>query len=400
MAASWELCVDFTFCYRVGVRGRVIIVGCDVAGLAVALFLKRAGYEPIVYDRGRDPRQVPAGLVALTPNGLEVLRTLGLAAAVRVLGQASRRIVLHGQSGERLGEVAGDSLLVGRRDLLGVLRSAACRADVPMEFGVSFTGAESRHHDVLVHFAGRPVTAAHLLLGCDGRWSDVRALVDRDAAPPRFSGVMGCSGFARLPGLDHADGQLHVTFGQYGCFVYQVLTNGDVFWYQTAAAPDPDSRHRPSAVWRARLAELHAGDPAPIADLVRATEWIDRNAIYTTPSLRSWHRGRICLVGFAAHGTGEYSAHGVSMELEDAITLADSLRRNDSVPEAFSGYHRIRHPRAGRVLGQAVGAGLAIAPLDQLGQLVRRIRLPAVVGAAVAETARTYRHRISWDACP
>ena len=87
----------------------------------------------------------------------------------------------------------------------------------------------------------------------------------------------------------------------------------------------------------------HVKSLLPYIDVSRA--WI----LYDRPSLRTWAKGRIVLLGDAAHPTYIYISQGACMALEDAVLLADQVSKVDDVPTAFQAYENLRYLRAARI---------------------------------------------------
>ena len=142
-----------------------------------------------------------------------------------------------------------------------------------------------------------------------------------------------------------------MVFGSRAFFGAHRTPDGDVVWFANVPRPaiDSDERAATSAEqWQQWLVDLFAGDAGPAAELVRTGELeLAGDSTYDLGHVPVWHRGRLVLVGDAAHAPSPSSGQGASMALEDAVELARCLR---DVPRARGGVRGVRGaaPRPGR----------------------------------------------------
>jgi FAD-dependent urate hydroxylase len=122
---------------------------------------------------------------------------------------------------------------------------------------------------------------------------------------------------------------------------------------------------------------------------------------YDIPTVPTWHRDGMVLVGDALHAASPASGQGASMAFEDAVTLALCLRDHPSVNDAFAAYERLRRRRVEAVVARGKRTGDVKAP-GPVGRWVRdRLAMPLV--AAGMKRARPGRdewltgHHIDWD---
>src|SRR5258705_6227025 len=85
--------------------GPVLIIGGGVAGRALGIALRRAGIDSVVYEASPEPRDDAGAFLNLAPNGLSVLRELGLSERTDRLGFRNDRLVFHNDRGRLLAEV-------------------------------------------------------------------------------------------------------------------------------------------------------------------------------------------------------------------------------------------------------------------------------------------------------
>ncbi|HET9141283.1 FAD-dependent oxidoreductase [Actinophytocola sp.] len=376
---------------------RALIIGCGISGPVLAMFLHRAGFRPVVYERRSESVSGGGGSFNLAPNGLDVLRTLGLADEVLTVAHPTERIAFHNHKGRQLGINPEHTILVDRGELQRILVDAARRTGVPLEFGRNLTAVEDPGSGpVTARFDDGSRAEGDLLIGCDGLRSQVRRAVAPDAPEPSYTGIIDCGGYSDLPGRLPADGVMRMTFGLRGFFGYQPLPGGKVFWFQNSAAPDDAAvRSLTPDQWRDRLLAVHRDDHAPIPDILAASDEVDRFAVYEAPPVPAWSRGRLVLVGDAAHAMAPHTGQGASMALEDAVTLARCLRDNTSIADACAAYQADRKPRVDHVIRQTRQTGAQKTP-GPVARAMRDLILPLFLKKAVGQTTALYDHHIAF----
>jgi 2-polyprenyl-6-methoxyphenol hydroxylase-like FAD-dependent oxidoreductase len=134
--------------------------------------------------------------------------------------------------------------------------------------------------------------------------------------------------------------------------------------------------------------------PAPVPELIAATdpERVIRTDMYDLPSLPSWHRGRVVLLGDAAHATTPNLGQGGAQAIEDAYVLAEQLAAHPRPEDAFAAYRRIREPRARLVVDTSRRLGRLVHLTNPLARALRNaaIRLtPAGVARRQMEALYT-----------
>jgi FAD-dependent urate hydroxylase len=362
---------------------KALVVGCGIAGSVTAVALERAGIATTVceaYDRSADG---VGAYLTLATNGLSILDELGLLDEVVARGFTTPTVAVSTFDGKPLGTVGYGAPLhngtgaqtLRRADLYRVLRDACERAGSRVVYGKRLVDAETGADGVIAKYADGSTEHADVLVGADGLRSTTRRIIDPDAPAIRYTGLTETGGYARGLRLDSDPGVLQLTYGRRGLFCYIPHPNGEVWWFtQPPSKVEPDRAElaaTPQHVLRTRMLEQVAGDHGPATRIIEATDEILRPwAAYDLPTLRSWHRGRMVLVGDAAHAASPASGQGASMALEDALVLAKCLRDVDGVPQALAEFEARRRGRVERVVAHGKRNG-------DLG-IVGRIAAPLV----------------------
>lgn len=321
--------------------------------------LRQVGIDAVVYERAAQLREVGAGMM-LWPNATRVLRGLGLLEDVVARSGSSSRFLVRASGGAILMNIAlgifdVPALCARRSDLLQVLLSR-----LPPEcirLGHTFDHFEQDADKVRVRFAGGLDKVHDALVGADGIRSRVRAELFA-ASDPIYRGYVVWRGVTKYDDDAIWSGTNSETWGPGRRFGIIDTGQGNFTWYATA---NTSREHPDERVGRKHeLLEAFRGWHRPIGDLIEATseEAIMKNGAYDRAPLRSWGKGRVTLLGDAAHPCTPNLGQGGCMALEDAAVLAKSLHRERSLPAALKHYaalrlHRTRHiQRRSRLMGE------------------------------------------------
>lgn len=399
-----------------------LVIGCGIAGPVLAMFLRRAGVDPVIYEAQESPSDCAGSFLMVTPNGLSVLRTLGVLDELVPHGLPCGGIVMWSSRGRRLGQVRHDlaghrhdngagtqyaglgSLMIKRGVLHRVLREEAARRGVPVEFGRRLADAETLDRGVVARFEDGSTAQADCLVGCDGVYSRTRRIIDPQAPGASYIGRVNAGGFLCAPGLDPTPNVLNLTLGHRAFFGHLIRPSGEVYWFSDIGYPGQPTRRELEAVdrevWKGRLAELHRDDPAPIPDIIAGlTGEFGVYPLYDVPALPTWHRGPITLIGDAAHATSPYGGQGASMAMESAIVLAKCLRDVPDPARAFAVYQRLRKERAERLVRLARRNGRHNKISSPLAVNLRDMVMPVVLKATANARSRSwvYSYTVDWD---
>ncbi|MEV8606865.1 FAD-dependent monooxygenase [Amycolatopsis sp. NPDC051373] len=389
---------------------RVLIAGGGIAGTITAIALHEVGHEPVLFEAYDRTAEGVGAFLTLAVNGLDALAPFGLKDLVKRLGFDTPRMSIGLGDGKRraefpLGGPLPDgtvSQTVRRSDLYVALRDEAARRGVRTEFGRRLTDASQTSAEVTAVFADGSSESGDLLIGADGLRSTVRRILDPAAPAPRYVPLLNTGGFTTAVRLDDESGVMHMVFGRKVFFAHVVHPDGSVWWFANvprATEPTPSSPVPSAAEWRAELLDLVRGDRTRAAEIIGATEHLYAPwPTYDFPSLPVWHRGRIGIIGDAAHATSPAAGQGASMAIEDAVTLAQCLR--DVAPAAaLSTFEALRRSRVEAVVAQGKRNGDDKSP-GFFGRVVRDFFIRRTIRNAGGEdpNAFMWNHRIDWAA--
>lgn len=336
---------------------RVAIVGGGIGGLALAVACTRHGLRVRVYEQAPALGEIGAG-VLLTPNSVRLLQRLGLGAAVAEygarIGSGSRYFR---QDGTPVAPIlttdsAGWNGMYGmhRADLVSML--AGQLPDGTVRTGHQCRGFDQDDDGARVSFANGSVARADVVVAADGIHSTLQHHV---VAPsqPLFSGSVAYRGLVsatRLP--DWPTGISQLWMGRRKHFLVYPVRSGRLLNYVGFVPTDEHMKESWSAPGEpAALAEEFRGWDPRIETLLEHVDATFRWGLYDREPLQAWTRGRLTLLGDAAHPMLPHLGQGANQSIEDGVALAALLGSADgsTVGAALSAYEALRLGRTGEI---------------------------------------------------
>ncbi|MEY8843334.1 FAD-dependent monooxygenase [Cribrihabitans sp. XS_ASV171] len=360
---------------------KLVVAGAGIGGLAAALALSQRGAEVVVFEQADAIREVGAGL-QISPNGVAVLRALGLERALEAASMPSHAVVLrdYRKPGEVLrldldAHAAGQSYrLVHRADLIELLAAAVRRAGVQVRLLQRIDRVEDgpRAH---LHMANGADVLADLVVGADGLHSKARVALN-GADAPFFTGQVAWR--AVVPNELDLPPESQIFMGPGRHLVCYPLRNGQLVNIVAVqerrdwAAEGWDHPDDPDNL-RAAFSGFER-TPRALLDLVEDVRlW----GLFRHPVARRWHGQSVAILGDAAHPTLPFMAQGANLALEDAWVLADSLAGAATMREGLRRYQARRRDRAERVIAAANGNAwkfhMRPAPVRKAGHMALRL---------------------------
>lgn len=339
----------------------ILIVGGGIGGFAAALALSEKGYRSVILEQASEIKEIGAG-IQIGPNVFRMFDKLGLTEEILSKAALPKTLVMmDGITGENVLNIPLDTsflerfhhpyALIHRADLHAVFVDA-CRKSplIKIVTGQKVKDFQDSGSSVTLHTASGDVYEGDALLGADGLWSTIRAKLVNDG-PPRVSGHIAYR--AVLPIEDVPEhmrsNSMTLWAGAKTHLVHYPLRGGKLFNLVAVfhseryvegwdTAGDPEELHR-------RFADATPEVKTMLGKIESWRMWVlcDREPI------QNWSKGRVTLLGDAAHPMLQYAAQGAGMSIEDAVVLADEIAADGNYEEAFLRYQAQRYLRTGKV---------------------------------------------------
>lgn len=352
-----------------GQKAPVLIAGGGIGGLATALALARVGWPSLVLERQTEWSEAGAG-IQLSPNGIRVLQSLGVADLLEPAAGRPREIIVRDAATAKILQrlPLGDWIArrhgapywqVHRRDLQAAL-VARVSADPRVSVVHGFEAEAFEAGDAGVHLRsldGRSVTGP-MLVAADGVSSGLREQLHK-VGRPRFSGRTAARTVVTSSSENDAETVLRsdatgVWLAPDAHVVHYPVRGGREIAIVVVRAEQWDVRGWPGSEAEI-VAHLRQVAPAFAEALGTGHEWRGWG-LFELPPLPQWSKGRVTLLGDAAHPTMPFLAQGGVLALEDAATLAAKLAAVGSdaeIPAALAAYETARRDRSRRVVAAA-----------------------------------------------
>jgi salicylate hydroxylase len=377
-----------------------VIAGAGIGGLTAALSLARAGLHVVILEQAERLEETGAG-IQLSPNASRVLLDLGLGDRLRAAAVAPTALrVLRARDGHEivrmpLAQVAerfgAPYWVIHRGDLQAALLEAVqANPNIKLVLGTRVDRFAVNADGITVQglyalpnakVPARVDTEGSLLIGADGIWSAVRALLG-DKIRPRFARRVAWRALVptEMAAKPAREPMVNLWLGQRSHLVHYPVAGGaqinivaitedrwDAPGWSTASMPAEVLARYPLGAW-----SRHARDLIGMPD-----HWL-KWALHERAPLSRWGDGPITLLGDAAHPVLPFLAQGAALAIEDAAVLAAEITAHpaDTV-QALRAYETRRRPRAtraqhtarqtGRIYHRGVDAFLRDTVMRMLG---------------------------------
>jgi salicylate hydroxylase len=344
----------------------VAIVGGGIGGLFAANALVARGLKVDVYEQASQLGEIGAGVI-VTPNSSRHLERLGLKSAVEKYGaRLTSGSHYWRDDGSSIAPVqvtdsAGGTPVYGmhRADFVTFL-SASLPPGI-VHTGHRATGFAQEGEIARVTFVNGSTAEADVVIAADGIHSEMRPFAYPPSQPvfSRQAAYRGLVPHERVPQWPNDTWQMWLGHGKH-FLVFPVRAGALINFvgFHPAGADLRESWSAPGDPDQLR-AEFAGWDPR-LQALLKEVDHTFRSALYDREPLPMWTKGRLTLLGDAAHPMLPHLGQGVNQAIEDGMALATILAHADhaSAPAALAAYEKVRRERVGQVQRGARQNGL------------------------------------------
>ena len=341
----------------------LLIIGGGLGGLALAVALAKRGRRVHLIEKNPEFCEVGAGL-QLAPNASRTLDAIGVLPDVQKLAVFPKQLVwMDALSSEQLTTLdLGPAfiehygypyIVMHRHDLLNTLLAAAqAEPLVTLEPGKDVLEIEDLGDAVDVRCGDGTVYRAEIVIGADGLWSATRRYLG-DTAPPNQTGYVAYRGTAPIGEVSEHAGfdNVVVWTGPNRHLVQYPIRRGELFNQVAVFKSERFAPGLPDDAWGTpeELDACFSSCGPAVAQALRLFRRNKRWPMLDRSPLPTWIKGRVVLMGDAAHPMFQYLAQGACQAFEDVLCLANALTDFADHTDAFQAFEAERLPRTATV---------------------------------------------------
>jgi 2-polyprenyl-6-methoxyphenol hydroxylase-like FAD-dependent oxidoreductase len=335
---------------------RFLIIGGGIAGPVAALRLVQDGHQCTLYERSPEPRTI-GGAVSVAPNGMRLLEKLELRSKIENMGCMVDNFEIKDDKGGDIGmfcmksKDGYSSVRIMRRKLQEVLLDECEERGIEVHFGKALEHVAQDEKSITARFADGSSANGDFIIGADGIHSKTRDFVTDEPVKAKHTGssiVYGILPTDSLSSIDFSNLPSTMGVSAPAGFFSSMFTDNEhsqLYWVTIKAKPSAQlDTNKTRAQELARFKDTFA----PIPEVISATNEFFAWDIHELPRLSSWSKGKIVLVGDAAHALPPNQGQGVSQAIEDIFVLANVIAKNGGT-EDFSKYFDIRRPQVDKL---------------------------------------------------
>ncbi|HCS21503.1 MAG TPA: monooxygenase [Bacteroidetes bacterium] len=331
-----------------------LILGAGIAGLSVAIALKKAGITALVLESAPAFKPLGAG-ITLASNAIEVFDRLGIADEVIKEGLAVQRASILSAAGKTISRVSLNKVAT-KYPQVGIHRGALHQVllshvdDQQVLWGKRSTRIEQKADGIRVFLDDGDSLECRWLIVAEGVHSPIRKQL-LPHSKVRYAGYTCWRGIAEVSDFK-LDGAVEI-WGNKGRFGYVGVAPGRVYWFATTNAPEKDPMR---AAWKSKeLLENYKNYPKEVGELLRATpdQAVLWNDIVDLDPIPHYAFGNVLLLGDAAHATTPNMGQGACQAIEDAWFLAQCLLQEKSPEPAFALFEKLRLQRTHNIVNRS-----------------------------------------------
>jgi 2-polyprenyl-6-methoxyphenol hydroxylase-like FAD-dependent oxidoreductase len=340
----------------------ILIVGGGIGGLSAALALSRKGIPVQVLEQAPEFMEIGAG-IQLGPNVFRMFEVLGLTQqmfhwcafpeGLEFRDSITAETIVDMKIDQRFHDkYRAPYGVIHRADMLNVILDACKKSNlIKLATSQKVIAIDDTGSGVTVQTEAGQTYKGAALIGCDGLWSTVREKIVGDGKPVvsghiAYRAVLPTSEWPaeyRLP-------KMIVWCGEKTHLVHYPLRRGELFNLVVVFHSDRYEEGWDTYGDPEELKSRFADKCEPVRTLLQKVNAWKMWVLCDRPAIKNWTKGRITLLGDAAHPMLQYLAQGGNTAMEDAVCLANQIEAMPGDHEAaFKKYQELRYLRTARV---------------------------------------------------
>ena len=361
-----------------------VIIGSGISGLAQGLFLQQYGIDLPIVERS-DNSDDGHHLIWLAPNGLELLAELDLLEDVKAVAVPQDEMSFTNSNLKMINQLRAKSLMkktgetilaIRRADLYTIMKASFKNRGGVVRYGKKVERIEHRKDSLALFLSDGTVEEYQYMIAADGIGSNIRGQLFPESRI-EYQGIRTWLGHSPSKNASKYIGRTLEAWGE-GCrFVMTSLDGESIFWsalerpeeYASNGAPIPDDLSE-------KLQYLFSDFHEDVLDCLKSFENknVKRCNFGVVKDMKEYARGRVCIIGDAAHGMPPNMGQGASLGLEDAFWVAKHIAKTPSnkVP-SFAGFYSSRKAKVTQAMNMANSMNTLFQPKSALGSTIRNI---------------------------
>ena len=334
----------------------VLIVGGGIAGMVLAIGLQQKGIQAEIVEKKTDWTVLGVGIIMQGPavRALQVIGVIdtclanGFGVNEVHIGNAEGHVFANLLQQQLAGPAYPASIGIMRPALHAVLAEASREAGVNIRLGLTVAALTQNTDAVEVEFSDDTHGMYDLVVGSDGLYSHIRELVFGNNYKPQYTGQVvwraNMKRSAEVTGVS-------MWYGPRNKAGFCPLSQEEMYLFLTENVPTmtrPEPEQLP-ALLREQLTE-YQGLVADARERIVDPQQINYRPIESFLLPAPWYKGRVLLIGDAAHASTPHLASGAGMAIEDAVVLSEMLASDAPVTQILEGFMSRRYERCRMVV--------------------------------------------------
>jgi 2-polyprenyl-6-methoxyphenol hydroxylase-like FAD-dependent oxidoreductase len=342
---------------------KVLIVGGGIGGLSLAIALRNRGIAADIVEIKKIWTVYGVGIIQQS-NVVRAMAELGIVDKYLAASYSFDAVGIYTSAGNRVALLPGKRLAgpeypanlgISRLKLHEVLSHEAESRGATVTLGVTVEQLHQAENGVHVRFTDGREADYDFVVGADGIFSKVRKLVFPDAPEPRFTGqAVWRYNFKRPKEIDHV-----ANFRGFKVNAGLVPLSQELM-YMYVTTIEPNNPKMPPEQLHTIMQDRIQGFGGLIAEL-RSQITDPSQVVYKPMEVvlvpAPWYRGRVVLIGDAAHSTTPHLGQGAGMAIEDAIVLAEEIDNDRPAEQQLAAFMHRRYDRCKFVIDSSLRIG-------------------------------------------